>query len=65
MLYAVVMLRGIKLLRAKNSISDMPRTWNLHNFSFNRFVSVFFMFFRLYSLFIGFFISLYIYLLYI
>ena len=33
MLYAVIkMLRGIKMLRAKNSTSDMLRTWNLHKF---------------------------------
>ena len=43
MLYAVVkMLRGIKLPRSKNSIGDMPRTWILHNFILNGFVSVFF-----------------------
>ena len=33
MLYAVIkILHGIKILRAKNSTSDMPRTWSLHNF---------------------------------
>ena len=36
MLFAVViLLRAIKILRAKNSTGDIPRTWNLHNFSFN------------------------------
>ena len=34
MLYAVIkILRGIRTLRAKNSTSDMPRTWNLHKFT--------------------------------
>ena len=35
------MLRATKILRAKNSLSDMPRTWNLHNFSLNSSVYVF------------------------
>ena len=34
MLYAlIIILRGIKILRAKISTSDMPRTWNLHKFT--------------------------------
>ena len=33
MLYAVIkMLCGIKMLRAQNSISDMPWTWNVYKF---------------------------------
>ena len=45
---------AIKSLRAKNSISDMPRTWNLHNFCFISFEYVF----SVYRLFINFCISL-------
>ena len=45
---------AIKSLCAKNSISDMPRTWNLHNFCFISFEYVF----SVYRLFINFCISL-------
>ena len=27
----IIMLRATTILRAKNYLSDMPRTWNLHN----------------------------------
>ena len=37
----IIMLRATKILRAKNSLTDMPRTWNLHNFSLNSSVYVF------------------------
>ena len=33
------LLHAGKILRTKNSIGDMPPTWNLHNLSLNSFTS--------------------------